>query len=270
MPARRPLADVMTALACTAAWPRPGLALAPNAERRLHDRRTPRPPLSARAARREAWPSPPAASSQPRRAALRIPGRTRARGATPPAAAAPPWSEEAWPGATATRRTQRRHRRVRTQIEYELALIAELGYEPYFLTVHDIVRFARSRASCARAAARQPTRRVCWALGITEVDPTLGHQPAVRALHLRRERNEPPDIDVDFEHDRREEVIQYIYPSTAATARRWPPPSSATAPAARCATSAARCGLGRDADRTPDARATAGGTAASVPARAPG
>ncbi|HRJ25832.1 MAG TPA: error-prone DNA polymerase, partial [Thauera sp.] len=98
---------------------------------------------------------------------------------------------------------------VRRQIEYELALIVELGYEPYFLTVHDIVRFARSVGILCQGRGSAANSVVCWALGITEVDPTLGIMLVER--FISRERNEPPDIDVDFEHDRREEVIQYIY-----------------------------------------------------------
>jgi error-prone DNA polymerase len=85
-------------------------------------------------------------------------------------------------------------------------LIGELGYESY--TVHDIVRFARSRGFCARAGARRPTRR-CVLPGITEIDPSLTNMLFER--FLSKERNEPPDIDVDFEHDRREEVLQYVF-----------------------------------------------------------
>ncbi len=99
--------------------------------------------------------------------------------------------------------------KVRTQVEHELALIAELGYEPYFLTVHDIVRFARSQGILCQGRGSAANSIVCWALGITEVDPELGIMLVER--FISRERNEPPDIDVDFEHDRREEVIQYIY-----------------------------------------------------------
>jgi error-prone DNA polymerase len=91
-----------------------------------------------------------------------------------------------------------------------------MRYEHYFLTVYDIVRFARSSTSCARAAARPPIRRCATASASPR--STRRGQPAVRALHLA-ERNEPPDIDVDFEHQRREEVIQYIYKSTAAPRR---------------------------------------------------
>jgi len=98
---------------------------------------------------------------------------------------------------------------VRTQIEHELALVAELAYEPYFLTVHDIVRFARDRGILCQGRGSAANSAVCYALGITEVDPA--RMSMLFERFISRERNEPPDIDVDFEHQRREEVIQYIY-----------------------------------------------------------
>ncbi len=99
--------------------------------------------------------------------------------------------------------------RARAQIEYELALIAELGYASYFLTVHDIVRFARSRGILCQGRGSAANSAVCFALGVTEVDPARANLLFER--FISRERNEPPDIDIDFEHERREEVIQYIY-----------------------------------------------------------
>ncbi|MHB8624398.1 MAG: error-prone DNA polymerase [Sulfuricaulis sp.] len=99
--------------------------------------------------------------------------------------------------------------KVRKLVEHELALIAELSYEPYFLTVHDIVEFARSRGILCQGRGSAANSAVCFGLGITEVDPAR-----IETLFERfvsRERNEPPDIDVDFEHERREEVIQYLY-----------------------------------------------------------
>ena len=98
---------------------------------------------------------------------------------------------------------------VRMQIEHELALIAELDYEPYFLTVHDLVRFARSRNILCQGRGSAANSAVCYALGITEVDPA--RMSMLFERFISKERNEPPDIDVDFEHERREEVIQYIY-----------------------------------------------------------
>jgi error-prone DNA polymerase len=98
---------------------------------------------------------------------------------------------------------------VRAQIEHELALIAELAYEPYFLTVHDIVRFARERGILCQGRGSAANSAVCYALGITEVDPA--RMSMLFERFISKERNEPPDIDVDFEHQRREEVIQYLY-----------------------------------------------------------
>jgi error-prone DNA polymerase len=99
--------------------------------------------------------------------------------------------------------------KVRRLIEHELTLIAELGYESYFLTVHDIVSFARSRDILCQGRGSAANSAVCYCLGITEVDPD--RIPTLVERFISKERNEPPDIDVDFEHERREEVIQYIY-----------------------------------------------------------
>ena len=94
-------------------------------------------------------------------------------------------------------------------IEHELALIADLKYEPYFLTVYDIVAFARSQDILCQGRGSAANSAVCFCLGITEVDPARMEMLVER--FISKERNEPPDIDVDFEHERREEVIQYIY-----------------------------------------------------------
>ncbi|MEY3200725.1 MAG: polymerase alpha subunit [Pseudomonadota bacterium] len=98
---------------------------------------------------------------------------------------------------------------LRDQIEHEISLIAELRFEAYFLTVHDIVRFARSRGILCQGRGSAANSAVCYALGITEVDPWRATMLFER--FISKERNEPPDIDVDFEHHRREEVIQYLY-----------------------------------------------------------
>ncbi|MFM7759936.1 MAG: error-prone DNA polymerase, partial [Burkholderiaceae bacterium] len=98
---------------------------------------------------------------------------------------------------------------VQQQITHELQLIAEMQYEPYFLTVYDIVSFARSRHILCQGRGSAANSAVCYCLGITEVDPARGNLLFER--FISKERNEPPDIDVDFEHQRREEVIQYIY-----------------------------------------------------------
>ena len=94
-------------------------------------------------------------------------------------------------------------------VRHELALIAELAYEPFFLTVNDIVEFARSKGILCQGRGSAANSAVCYCLGITEVDP--GRMSVLFERFISKERNEPPDIDVDFEHQRREEVIQYIY-----------------------------------------------------------
>jgi error-prone DNA polymerase len=99
--------------------------------------------------------------------------------------------------------------KVRTQVEHELQLIAEMAYAPYFLTVHDIVAWARGQGILCQGRGSAANSAVCYALFITEVDPARASMLFER--FVSKERNEPPDIDVDFEHQRREEVIQYIY-----------------------------------------------------------
>jgi error-prone DNA polymerase len=98
---------------------------------------------------------------------------------------------------------------VQTQIEHELKLIADLKYEPFFLTVADIVQFARSQGILCQGRGSAANSAVCYCCGITEVDPA--RMSVLFERFISKERNEPPDIDVDFEHQRREEVIQYIY-----------------------------------------------------------
>ncbi len=206
---RRRLADVLTATRLRTTVMEAGLALAANAERRLHTRkrlgtRYPQTLLdeTLRIAElctfsldelRYEYPTEPIPEGHTAASWLRqlVEDGVRWRYRCEPNAPdpAPP--------------------KVRGQIEHELALIAELGYEAYFLTVHDIVRFARSQGILCQGRGSAANSVVCWTLGITEVDPQLGIMLVER--FISRERNEPPDIDVDFEHDRREEVIQYIY-----------------------------------------------------------
>ncbi|KVD94623.1 DNA polymerase [Burkholderia stagnalis] len=98
---------------------------------------------------------------------------------------------------------------VQAQIEHELQLIADLNYEAYFLTVYDIVQFARGQGILCQGRGSAANSAVCYCLGVTEVDPS--RQSMLFERFISKERNEPPDIDVDFEHQRREEVMQYIY-----------------------------------------------------------
>ncbi len=99
--------------------------------------------------------------------------------------------------------------KVVAQMDHELALIGRLKYEPYFLTVHDIVAFARQRGILCQGRGSAANSVVCYALGVTSVSPEIGTMVFER--FVSEARNEPPDIDVDFEHERREEVIQHIY-----------------------------------------------------------
>ncbi len=106
-----------------------------------------------------------------------------------------------WPGGAPGK--------VRSLVEHELKLVGELHYEAYFLTVHDIVQFAQRRGILCQGRGSAANSVICYCLGITEVDPA--RMELLFERFISRERNEPPDIDVDFEHERREEVIQYIY-----------------------------------------------------------
>ncbi|WP_411887468.1 error-prone DNA polymerase [Hydrocarboniphaga effusa] len=100
-------------------------------------------------------------------------------------------------------------RAVRDQIDKELALIAELQYEAFFLTVEDIVREANARGILCQGRGSAANSAVCYALGVTSVNPA--EEQLLFERFLSKERNEPPDIDVDFEHERREEIIQYVF-----------------------------------------------------------
>ncbi len=100
-------------------------------------------------------------------------------------------------------------RKIQSLIAHELEVVAQLGYAAYFLTVHDIVRYARDNAILAQGRGSAANSSICFCLGITEVDPA--RHDLLFERFISKERREPPDIDVDFEHERREEVIQYIY-----------------------------------------------------------
>ncbi|MGB5585551.1 MAG: PHP domain-containing protein, partial [Gammaproteobacteria bacterium] len=99
--------------------------------------------------------------------------------------------------------------KVKKAVEHELALVDEMAYAPYFLTVYDIVQYARTQGILCQGRGSAANSAICYCLGITEVDPD--RMQLLFERFISKERNEPPDIDVDFEHERREEVIQYIY-----------------------------------------------------------
>ena len=129
---------------------------------------------------------------------------------TPPGGGTPQEELErlTWIGA-AERYPEGVSEQVEAMLKHELGLIGELEYAPYFLTVHDIVRYARSQKILCQGRGSAANSAVCYCLGITAVDP--GRIDLLFERFVSAERNEPPDIDVDFEHERREEVIQYIY-----------------------------------------------------------
>ena len=114
-----------------------------------------------------------------------------------------------WEGAREQLSARHSRTRCACRSERELDLIVELKYEMFFLTVEDIVRFARSQDILCQGRGSSANSAVCYCLGITAINPETGNLLFER--FLSRERREPPDIDVDFEHQRREEVIQYIY-----------------------------------------------------------
>jgi error-prone DNA polymerase len=99
--------------------------------------------------------------------------------------------------------------KVRSLLEHELSLIADLHYEAYFLTVYDLVRFARERGILCQGRGSAANSAVCFCLGVTSVDPEK--MDVLFERFVSRERKEAPDIDIDFEHERREEVLQYLY-----------------------------------------------------------
>ena len=113
-----------------------------------------------------------------------------------------------WKGAR-KRYDNRVPEKVTDLLRHELSLVHELGYEAYFLTVFDLVRFARRRGILCQGRGSAANSAICYCLGITSVDPARANVLFER--FVSRERQEAPDIDVDFEHHRREEVLQYIY-----------------------------------------------------------
>jgi len=201
--ARRPLQDVLTALRLHTSVDRAGHALFPNGERSL------RPRL------RLARLYPPELLAETLRIAAlcefsldelryEYPDEIVPPGETPAA-----YLRKCVEQGLARRYCEGVPAAVAAQVEHELALIGELRYEPYFLTVYDIVAFARGRGILCQGRGSAANSAVCYALGITEVDPARSNMLFER--FMSRERDEPPDIDVDFEHQRREEVIQYLY-----------------------------------------------------------
>ncbi len=203
VPQRKPLQDVLTAIRLNTPVESLGRQLAANAEHHLR-------PL---ARLRELYPPALLAATLAIAARCRFslaelryeyPDEVVPPGVTPTAhlaALVAQGAAQRWPGGVPEA--------VAAMLARELAIIHELGYEHYFLTVHDIVAFARGRDILCQGRGSAANSAVCYCLSITEVSPTRVNLLFER--FISQERNEPPDIDVDFEHERREEVIQYIY-----------------------------------------------------------
>jgi len=204
-PERRPLQDVLTCIRLHERLETAGQRLQKNAERFLKTARDMAALFEAApAALRESLKIVEQASFSLDDLAYEYPEEPCGQSATPQAELERLTDEGArtrYPGGVPDK--------VRKAVAYELALIAELDYAPYFLTVYDVVRFARTRGILCQGRGSAANSAVCFCLGITEVDPDRADLLFER--FISPERREPPDIDVDFEHERREEIIQYIY-----------------------------------------------------------
>ena len=202
-PARRPLVDVLTAVRLTRPRAAVGAALFQNGERYLRPR-TRLARLYPRALLEEAVRIAARCRFSLSELRYAYPRELVPAGRTPTTHLAEltrRGAKKRWPQGVSPA--------VRAQLDHELALIAELGYEAFFLTVHDIVRYARRCGILCQGRGSAANSAVCYCLGITEVDPA--RMDMLFERFISRERGEPPDIDVDFEHERREEVIQYVY-----------------------------------------------------------
>ena len=200
---RKPLQDVLTATRIGQPLSACGLALQPNAEQHLRSRFTlgqcyP-PELLA-----ETLAVAARCSFSLDELRYQYPSEVVPEGQTPSS-----WLRQLALQGAAWRWPQGTPPRFAKQIEHELELIADMQYEHYFLTVNDIVTFARSQNILCQGRGSAANSVVCYCLGITAVDPE--RTGLLFERFISRERNEPPDIDVDFEHERREEVIQYLY-----------------------------------------------------------
>ena len=201
---RKPLQDVITAVRLGRPVAQCGQALQANAERHLRQRQRladifPAPLLAAtlEVAQR--------CQFSLEEVRYNYPLETVPAGLTPPQAL-----RQLTLAGAAQRYPQGVPAQVTAWLEKEFALITACNYEMFFLTVHDIVQFARSKNILCQGRGSAANSVVCWCLGITAADPMHSHPLLERFISVER-RHEPPDIDVDFEHERREEVIQYIY-----------------------------------------------------------
>ncbi|MDG2243321.1 MAG: error-prone DNA polymerase [Rhodospirillaceae bacterium] len=205
LPARRPLLDVLTCIRARCTVDQAGLRIQKNGERHH------KPPLEMarlfknhRGALARTVAIAEACTFSLDELRYEYPSDSVPHGETPQSQLA----RLAWEGVT-WRYADHVSKKVEAQICHELEVIGDLGYAPYFLTVHDIVRYARGRGILCQGRGSAANSAVCYCLGITSVNPDDTELLFERFISAAR--NEPPDIDVDFEHERREEVIQYIY-----------------------------------------------------------
>ena len=207
---RRTLQNVMTAIRLRTSLREAGYALFPNGERHLRDRATLASIYSRDLLEETVQVASRCDFDLKRDLVYEYPHEVISEGHT-----ASSWLrqlvdegiEKRWNALPATDRQKAETRRL---LEKELALIEELEFEKFFLTVHDVVRFARDRGILCQGRGSAANSAVCYALGITELRPGDAHLLLERFISKNR-RHEPPDIDVDFEHERREEVLQYVF-----------------------------------------------------------
>jgi error-prone DNA polymerase len=201
--ARKPLQDVLTATRLAQPVAACGTALEGNAEAHLRSRQRLQglyPPAWLAAS--VAWAGRCTFSLSELR--YEYPKEVVPEGHTPSS-----WLAERTRQGAARRYPEGVPPRIADQLRHELSLIAQLAYEPYFLTVADVVQWARGRGILCQGRGSAANSAVCFCLGITEVDPS--RHTLLFERFISAERHEPPDIDVDFEHQRREEVIQHLY-----------------------------------------------------------
>lgn len=205
-PGRRPLQDMLTCIRCGCTIERAGYRLQANAERHLKPTGEMSRLFAAHpeAVTRTVEIADRAAGFDLDQLRYEYPAAACPGGISPAAYL----RQEAYRGARTRYGGDIPEKTVRA-LEHELAFIEELKYEAYFLTCYDIVNFARSRGILCQGRGGAANSAVCYCLGITEVDPARFSLLFER--FISRERAEPPDIDIDFEHERREEVLQYIY-----------------------------------------------------------
>lgn len=223
--AQRPLLDVLTALHENRPLSECGLALTANGERHL------RPPATLARLYPDEWLSETAQVAARCRFSLAELDYRYPRELAPAPLTPAQHLRRLTLAGLRERYGEQAPERVRQLVAHELTLIEEMGVEAFFLTVHDVVRHARSRGILCQGRGSAANSAVCYCLGITEVDPS--QQQLLFERFISKERNEPPDIDVDFEHERREEVLQYIYDkysreraALAATVIRYQPKSA--------------------------------------------